>query len=134
MPGKVPAGFRVRAPVGLHQIAATVAALTGTDQHPFPGETLDTFWSGTPPADPAVVSEVAGDAWPGVPRFWPIYQGAIRSLVTERWHLVLTGSNTVELFDWNSDPREEHNLASDPEHTEVVAELRQRLQSAMKQK
>ncbi len=133
MPGRVPAGARVAAPVGLHQVAASVAAMAGMQNHPFPGTPLDAFWLGTAPADHSVVSEVEGGAWPGVPRFWPIYQGAIRSLVTERWHLLLTGQDRVELFDWNADPREEHDLASDPAHQGVLVALRERLNAAAKQ-
>jgi len=133
MPGRIPAGSRVTAPVGLDQIASTVAGFVGASSHPFPGVPLNRFWEAAAPADHAVVSEVAGGAWPGVPKFWPIYQGALRSLVKDNWHLLLTGKEQVELFDWNSDPHEEHNLASDPAHQDVLASLRERLQAMTRQ-
>ncbi len=133
MPGKIPASARVAVPVGLHQVAVTIAKFTATPGHPFPGIPLDDFWRSAAPAHHGVISEVAGGAWPGVPKFWPIYKGTIQSYVTEQWHLLLTEDSGVELFDWKADPREEHNLALDPGHTEVVAALRQRLQSAIKQ-
>jgi arylsulfatase A-like enzyme len=132
LPGRTPAGARVSAPVGLNQVAATVAVLAGLQDHPFPGLALDTFWGGAAPESPAVISEVAGGPWPGVARHWPIYEGPIRSLVTDRWHLLLTGNGQVELYDWSADPREERNLAAEPVHQQTLAELRTRLEMQAK--
>ncbi|WDQ15240.1 sulfatase [Rhodopirellula sp. P2] len=51
-------------------------------------------------------------------------------LRTDRWAFIQykeDASGGIELFDMQSDPRQFTNLASSPEHANVVAELRQRL-------
>ena len=56
-----------------------------------------------------------------------------RSLRTERWRYTQWGSpDKAELYDHQGDPGEFTNLAADPEHAEVVAELRQLLNASWK--
>jgi iduronate 2-sulfatase len=54
-----------------------------------------------------------------------------RSLRTEQWSYVEwnEGRRGVELYDLQSDPREQHNVAADPDHAAVVKELNARLQT-----
>jgi arylsulfatase A-like enzyme len=130
LPGKTPDGARVSLPVGLNQVAATVSRLVGEDRSLFPGLPLDEFWKGNAPLDHQVYSEVAGGPWPGVSKHWPIFQGNLRSLVTDRWHLILPDHGSPELFDWSKDPHEENNLAADPALASVLADLKARLERA----
>ncbi|CAN5171400.1 sulfatase [soil metagenome] len=53
-----------------------------------------------------------------------------RSVRTDRWRYTEwdEGRKGIELYDHNSDPLEYHNLASKPEHTPVLAELKTILQ------
>ncbi|MEM0970085.1 MAG: sulfatase, partial [Verrucomicrobiota bacterium] len=53
-----------------------------------------------------------------------------RSIRTERWRFsdCAGGEAGEELYDYASDPREFHNLASDPSCAEIVAGLRRRLE------
>ncbi|MGZ0173889.1 MAG: sulfatase/phosphatase domain-containing protein [Planctomycetales bacterium] len=49
---------------------------------------------------------------------------AVRS---RRWRYVRYSTGDEELYDHNSDPHEWHNLASKPEHTDIIKELSQHL-------
>ena len=53
---------------------------------------------------------------------------------TERWCYTEwdEGRRGVELYDLQADPRESHNLASDPAYAATVTEMRQRLQAGPK--
>src|SRR5581483_11868926 len=68
--------------------------------------------------------------------FDDIYGGYVerqRMVRTERWKLVLTpAAGMVQLFDIQNDPWEMRNLAGDPEHASVVADLYERLKVWMK--
>jgi len=48
-----------------------------------------------------------------------------RSIRTERWRYTewADGSKGKELYDQNADPKEYHNLANDPKHAKIEAEL-----------
>ncbi|MEW4453202.1 sulfatase [Bremerella sp. JC817] len=49
------------------------------------------------------------------------------SLRTERYRLTKWGDDGLELYDYETDPNELHNLANDPEHAELVKELSAKL-------
>lgn len=57
-----------------------------------------------------------------------------RSLRAERWRYTEQdeGKEGVELYDHTSDPREFTNLARDPKHAQVAAELKQMLRAGWK--
>jgi arylsulfatase A-like enzyme len=46
---------------------------------------------------------------------------------TKRWKYIYYGSGEAELYDLRDDPRERHDLASDPGHMPIVDELQRRL-------
>ncbi|GAA4433937.1 sulfatase [Bremerella cremea] len=45
------------------------------------------------------------------------------SLRTERYRLTKWGDDGLELYDYETDPHELHNLANDPQHAELMKEL-----------
>ena len=53
-----------------------------------------------------------------------------RSVRTEKWHYAdwADGQEGAMLIDVNNDPNELKNLASDPKHASVVAEMKKHLQ------
>jgi uncharacterized sulfatase len=77
-----------------------------------------------------------GAAWDRPARTVVVHEGVLgRSLRTERWRYTEweDGKKGVELYDHDSDPGEYRNLASDPRHAAIVAELRQRLRQGGKE-
>lgn len=62
------------------------------------------------------------------PAFTQVWRGSFPgySVRTERWRYNEwdDGKRGAELYDYQTDPREEHNLAQDPAHAQVVSVLR----------
>jgi uncharacterized sulfatase len=62
------------------------------------------------------------------PAFTQVWRGSFpgHSVRTERWRYTEwdDGKRGTELYDYQTDPQEEHNLAADPQHARVVAELK----------
>lgn len=104
------------APVSLLDIMPTVAALLGRPASP--------MWQGRDMLDPAIPADrqlfsYTRGPWPGWNADREMVQAGpmklIRDLVTGR----------LELYDWQADPREQHDLAG--ERPELAAELAERL-------
>ncbi|MGH8245032.1 MAG: sulfatase, partial [Gammaproteobacteria bacterium] len=87
-PGHTAENMRVAGVVGLERIAPTIAELSLGFTEPFTTGSLRPMWSGPAEATEPVLSEIAGDDWPGVPEHWPIRQGWLKSLITDRWHFI----------------------------------------------
>lgn len=49
------------------------------------------------------------------------------SVVTPRWHLIRDAAEDLQLYDLTTDPGEEVNLASSPDHQTDIAALQSRL-------
>jgi uncharacterized sulfatase len=49
-----------------------------------------------------------------------------RSIRTERWRFTEWSSSELELYDHASDPEETHNLAAQPTHRALIAEMKKR--------
>jgi arylsulfatase A-like enzyme len=120
-PGHVPPGVRVANPVSIADVAATLTAMVPARRGPhFPGRSLSRFWEGSDAGDDGlyVLSELVARKPPpaGVsPRS--------ESLLSARWHLLFTRGRDPQLFDWRSDPEEEHNLAASAEGRRVAAQM-----------
>ncbi len=131
-PGRVPAGVRVAQPVGLERIPATIVDLLGgqAGPAPFPGSSLANFWrtaeGGAEPHAEPVLAALTGVA--GGPEGYPSTRGSLTSLVTDKWHLILSSTQAVELYAWPHDPDEQHNLAGRPETQAVEADLLHEIQ------
>jgi arylsulfatase A-like enzyme len=131
-PGHVPEGLRIRWPVSNAAIPATVMDLVAHGaQNEFPGPPLSRAWK-VPGADvnwPAPLSELARNPYPEkqeklADQIEPTSTtGAMASLVTPHWHLIIHSNLGSQLYDWTRDPREENNLIATPGDEQAAAQL-----------
>ncbi|MBI3661462.1 MAG: sulfatase [Acidobacteria bacterium] len=130
LPWRVPAGARPETPVSLQRVAATIADVAGLESGaPFAGSSLAVA-SGARGAGELiepVLAEVRGIPGGKMPEYWPLAQGDLRALVTQRWHFIERNDGHVELYDRTGDPRLERNLAGTMEGRAVVEEFRRQL-------
>jgi arylsulfatase A-like enzyme len=130
-PGHVPAGIRVHQPVTISAIPATVMDLIGAPgQQPFPGPALTSLWAaGANPNFPNPLSELAQNRYPGkkdeaADRHIPTATtGAMESIVTPRWHLILHQTLGPQLYDIIRDPAENNDLSPLPAGVAAVQSL-----------
>jgi arylsulfatase A-like enzyme len=125
-PEKLRSGLRVKAPVGLRRIPATVIdLLEGKDSSAFPdpGMTnlLDGVTSEEAASTPGVISELSRVE--NAPDTWHNSKGWLKSIINSRWHMILHESGRAELYDIQNDPGETVDLANTPEGKEVVKKL-----------
>jgi len=121
-PGHVPARVRVLTPVSIASLPATfMQMLPRQGQTEFPGPSLAALWSGeAPEADsPFLLSELVSRS--------PSASGGaaarMESLLSSRWHFLLTRGEQPQLFDWRADPREQRDLAQSKEGRQVTARM-----------
>jgi arylsulfatase A-like enzyme len=129
-PGSIPAGMRVETPVTISALPATVMELLGWgDQRMFPGPSLVELWKnpGSHPDWPYPLSELARFVY-SKPS-WPCHYGSLQSMVTGKWHYIFHEKFGAELYDWQSDESETHNLAKKPDDLAVVQDLADRVKS-----
>lgn len=132
-PGHIPAGVREPAPVSNAEIPATILDLVGASNSWF-GRGLDETWrSGAAEAtDP--LSELAQNKYPGkhdaaADRLIPTASaGAMQSIVTPHWHLIVHQTLGAQLYDWVNDVGELHDLIHTPEGKIAVQQLMPKLQ------
>ena len=114
LPGKVPAGLRVREPVSLVDLPATVIALTGASGGgQLPGRSLDRLWILPSAPSMPVISEISKGI--NLPPWVPISKGPMQSIVLDGVHYILNGDGSEELYDFDHDPAEAQNLIGRPE-------------------
>lgn len=130
-PGKVPQSIRVKQPVSLASIPATLLDLCGQRSHSaFEAASLKPlFEPGGPTSWPSPRSEMAQLPYSFSNPGDPILYGRMTSIVRERWHYILHEHTGEELYDWSSDPEETKDLSHTPEAQEVLAEFRKQLRS-----
>ena len=127
-PGHLPPGVRVASPVSIASLPATLMALLpGQDRMKFPGPSLEPLWNGSEVTDgePLILSELVAKASP------PNGNGDVlrtESLVSSHWHFIYTRGKAPQLFEWQMDPREQHNLAETKQGRQVVEGMMQCLQ------
>lgn len=128
-PGEIPAGLRVPNVVSLHRIPSTIMQLLNRENALFPGEPLVKLWSGA--GDDATPEPVLAEVSPGRfkagPLNYPTNSGGLKSLITDRWHFILSESGGAELYQWRADRRERHNLAHTAEGRALVDDFKRRL-------
>jgi arylsulfatase A-like enzyme len=129
-PGTIPAGIRVDQPVTNSAIPATVMDLIAGGQKSFPGPSLSDSWK-APSQFVSLhpLSELAQNRYPGkkdqaADQLIPTASsGAMASIVTPQWHLIVHDKLGVQLFDWKLDKDEEKDLAHTPEGVAAAQSL-----------
>jgi len=122
-PGHLPAGLRIKQPVSLKDIPATILKLLGASHSKLPGKSLDALWSGqTPPEQwPMPLSELLRDKW-----YFRRSSGApaeIESIVSSELQFILDPREASSLYNWHADPQEKENLFRAPGYEAVGTEL-----------
>ncbi|MFQ5745775.1 MAG: sulfatase-like hydrolase/transferase [Gemmatimonadota bacterium] len=136
-PGRVPEGARVRTPVSLTDLPATILSLLDPSDTPrLPGRVLlpaapgglAASDGGAPPAgtNGAVLSEVSYA--PRLPAWFPVSGGDMVSLVSGRFHYIRDGRGREELYDLGSDIEETHDISMTPAADTVLAGLRRAIE------
>jgi arylsulfatase A-like enzyme len=130
-PGHIPAGVRVSTPVTNADIGATLLNELGGKSE-LPGQALSTLWNNpnSHQAWPAPLSEVAENPYPGKINREAIRQvptaisGAMKSIVTPQWQLIIHRSRGDQLYDYEHDPAELKNVADSTSGEEIARQLK----------
>lgn len=129
-PGHIPAGVRITTPVTNADIGATVLRVLGGTSK-FPGQALSTLWSDPDAGQswPAPLTEVTENPYPGkidraaIRNVPTAITGAMKSVVTPQWQLIVHSKAGDQLYDHNADPAELKNLANSASGEAVVRSL-----------
>lgn len=133
-PGKLPEGKVVDVPVTLASVPATLMEMTGMPQETgFHAPSLQALWEGEGEVAnwPAIVAELEQFHYDAVKTF-PTYHGRMKSLVTRQWQYIFHEVLGTELYDWEHDLQQNHNMAETAEGRVVVEELARELRERVK--
>ncbi len=146
-PGHLPEGMRIQQPVSNAAIAATVLQVAGGGAQSFPAPSLSTLWHGPDRIAPGaglasgavglpVLSELpqtntivkADRAMQGKEPL--ATDGWMKSVITERWHLITHEKDGDQIYDWKADPKEATNLIHTPEGGKAALRLKNSLSAS----
>lgn len=131
---KLPASHRLTGHrldvVGLNQIPATIADITGLRSPSFPGVSLLDSTIRIPEDSAGVVTQVGRRS--SVSGTWATSRTSLSALVTPVWHYIEPDSGRVELYDIVQDPAETHDLSGDPAQRGTLMRLRAELRARNK--
>jgi arylsulfatase A-like enzyme len=131
-PGHIPAGVRVPDVTSTSFIPDTLSSwLPGAHAFAFPGHSLARLWDGSvhQPGTYPILAELSYNCFRedlqrqrkfAVPTD---LKGAMKSIITARWHLIRHKTFGDQLYDWSKDPLESQNLINTPEGREVAGVL-----------
>jgi len=134
-PPSLPSGKLIHSPVSLRDVPATIMDLIKLGPTSFPGNSLSRFWNrgetnvsieGEP-----VLSEVTPAGLTFLPTWYPITKGSMNSLVVGHHHYIENGDGTGELYNFDDDPLEQHNLARSTEGRQLLLTFRAHLRSVL---
>ncbi len=144
-PGVVPGGRRIREPVSLRDIPATIEDLLDPGEPSFQGASLARYWNdrdrdelpGDPGAEEAGVAAagasepevgepvlVQTSARPFLKPHNPVSRGHMHAVMEGDLYFILNGDGSAELYDITADPLGLDDLSSRPGHREAVARFR----------
>jgi hypothetical protein len=118
--------------VSFAAIPATILELVGATANPFVRfPSLSALWApeGPPTSWPPPLAEMAQIPW--VPEAAPSRHGAIKALLSQRWHFMMHQTFGPALFDWFDDPQEQVNLVSSPDLAQMLTQLQNTLVQAI---
>ncbi|NIW73531.1 sulfatase-like hydrolase/transferase [candidate division KSB1 bacterium] len=134
----LPAGKRIRQPVSLRDLPNTVVDLVGIDDITrFPGSSLARHWVDARASANGEVEThfaevfVGGETPNWFQESWPVYKGSMQSLVREGYHYIRYGDGNEELFDFENDPKEEHDRADSEGDRAMLKLMRAALETAL---
>lgn len=130
-PSGIPAGLSVSEPVSLRDLSATVMdMLKLNDQSPFPGASLARHWNLRDGIQSSEKNRLLSEIKRGfVERdFYPVAKGDMKSLVFDRYHYILNGDGSEELYDFKKDPLEQIDLAGSEEGRSLLGQFRMNLE------
>jgi arylsulfatase A-like enzyme len=130
-PGHIPAGVRVSTPVSNADIGSTLLNILGGKSE-LPGEALSTLWSDSQRQEawPAPLSELAENPYPGkidreaIRGIPTSISGAMKSMVTPQWQLIIHQKMGDQLYDHTRDLGESVNLAGSAPGEEIARKLK----------
>ena len=124
-PARAPSGRRVTEPATLRDLPATVVELAGL-QARFPGQSLARYWAGSESSrgetESLALSSVRQVT--GQPESFPVSKGDMHSLVYEGRRYIRNGDGSEELYDFEKDPWERRNLASQNDSLHLLDRFR----------
>ena len=125
MPGTVSGGTRLRDPVSLRDLPATIMAVVAPDEPPvFPGHSM--LPSPAQMASPNwVLAEVSSDPWMGPNA--PARQGGQRSIIGASWQYIRSGNGREELYLRSDQAATQVNVASLEQYRAVLDTARSAL-------
>jgi len=134
-PGRLPANLRVPGVVSTSLLPVTLSSwLPGNSRESFAGDSLARLWQPFAPAvDGYALSEISFNAYDedlkrrGIDPVPTDRSGAMKSIMTTRWHLMTHHKLGDQLYEWKKDPQETHNLINTPDGRDAAALLRVKL-------
>jgi arylsulfatase A-like enzyme len=125
-PGHAPTGRSIELAVTLRDIAHTLVDLAVPHaENPFPGQSLRRYWTDSLPGEEPVLSEVSQGI--RTPKWYPVSQGDMKSVVAENLRYIKTGDQKEELYGLRTDPWEQHDLIRGDSGSARLERLRQTL-------
>ncbi len=132
-PGRAPRGRTIGEPASLRELPATIASLLGHNKDsPFPGQSLDRFWTESNPVGPSQVEQILMET--DKPPFLtnqgrePVSKGPMKSLISEGLHYIRRGDGVEEMYHLDTDPLERTNVVSYRRYFDAPERLRARLE------
>lgn len=132
-----PGGIRVKEPVTLRDLPATVLDLLELkNTNSFPGNSLARRWMPAKMKEGSVSEPVLSELEfaANLPASYPISKGEMKSLVIDQYHYIRNGDKVEELYDFQQDPLETRNLALSDESRSILNKCREYLDSGLSRK
>lgn len=130
LPGRVPEGVRVRDPVTLRDLAATILEFVPGEPGELPGSSLSRHWVRAP----ALADDSLDASEPGFGE--PVYAGVsgrhwlgddadrVLAVFQDELHYIRKSTGIEELYDLAADPWEQRDVSEDPAYREDLLRLR----------
>jgi len=132
-PEHLPAGLRVQQPISIAALPATVLEILGDAKQPeFPHPSLVHFWRNPSAQAEGQIPLAELAHMPDEPfKRHPVVHGAMKSLLSPRWHYIVHDKFGAELYNWVQDSAELNNLVGTPEGKKVAEEFSALLQGML---